>query len=527
MTMPFALMLLILAAADYVPSKLTKDGCGSHCSQCWQIAGSITDIFCAECETGYFFDIDYISGTALNKTVCKSPADYNAGKLINGFKRACANCGLHNYLDKDFNCKPCPLGCEYCNSNPNGICDSCYKGTGIYDLYDVSSGSCTCTKGGAEVVDGICHCNSGDAYINKTSYECINCTKCTRDQAKCKASPFSAIPTHQFDDDDKDCPQKCHISCDECNGPTTTDCNRTTSGLLMCRNDLLWEEVKVASGAAPLNECYCVCSSKIDYTEADPKCVCEAPRVKADICGKNYLAQHGKAICSEYELKNRNQCLCPTGYTNGFKNASGIIQCTLRKYVAVYDWTHSGMYHVFVEDAFYYHGDYTVKPINNGFYGIWPSGIDAVAYMGSYVYWFFKGNQTIQYTKSNSNNGSVTSGYPKNISDVWKGNSNVTYVDAAIHDAALGKMYLTQGNIAYVYSTSTLLYEKTTTVEALFPNLQSPYTKPDSVMVFGSYYYRFVKGSMNQYYVNGANNGGPTRLVEDYFSYLLPLNFTY
>jgi hypothetical protein len=175
----------------------------------------------AECESGYFFDIEYI-GTH-NKTICKSPADFKNGKLINGFKRAYAYCGLHNYLDKDFNCMPCSLGCEICSSRSDRFWDACYKGPGIYDKYDASSGSCTCTQGGAEVVDGFCHCNSPDAYINKTTYECLNCAKCSRDQAKCKASLLSKIPPHEFDDDDKDCPKKCHISCDECHGPETTD----------------------------------------------------------------------------------------------------------------------------------------------------------------------------------------------------------------------------------------------------------------------------------------------------------------
>ena len=527
MRIPIALFLLLVAAADYVPSKLTNTGCNPHCKQCWQIAGAITDIICAECEDGFFFDIEYISGTTLNRTICKSPADFNNGKLINGFKRGCANCGLHNYLDANFNCKPCPLGCETCNLRNDGTCDSCYKGTGAYDKYDLSSGQCTCTLGGAEVVDGYCKCNSPDAYINKTTYECLNCTKCTRNQAKCKSSPLSKIPTHEFDDDDSDCPKKCHISCDECFGPGTTDCNRTSNGLLMCRNELLWEEVKVTDNSKQLNECYCVCSSTIDYSDVDPKCVCEAPRSKADMCGANYLKYHGKT-CNEYELRNRNQCLCPPGYTNGAKNASGVIPCVPRKYISLYDWSHSGMYNVFLDDAFYYNGDGITRPINNGFYGVWTSGIDAAAYYPGYNYWFFKGNQTLLYTKSSSSNGSVASGYPKNISDVWKGNNNLTYVTCAFYDHNLGKMYLLQGNVVYVYSISSSTYERQTTVEELFPNVPSPFNVSDSIMATNSNYFYLIKGSMFQYAPGYSMSGSPGKMTDNYFGSALPLlNFTY
>jgi hypothetical protein len=111
MSMPLILLLLFIASAEYTPSRLTNAGCSAHCKQCWQIAGALTDIICAECESEYFFDIEYINGQSINKTVCKNPLDFNSGKLINGFKRACANCGLHNYVDSDFNCRPCPLGC--------------------------------------------------------------------------------------------------------------------------------------------------------------------------------------------------------------------------------------------------------------------------------------------------------------------------------------------------------------------------------------------------------------------------------
>jgi hypothetical protein len=111
------------------------------------------------------------------------------------------------------------------------------------------------------------------------------------------------------------------------------------------------------------------------------------------------------------------------------------------------------VYYIFIEDSYFQVLDGSlIKPITNGFFGIWPSGIDSMAYTANDYYWFFKGNKTILYYKPNANsNGSIVSGYPKNIADVWKGNSNLTYVGSAFHDNARGKMYLTQGNVVYTY----------------------------------------------------------------------------
>ena len=505
------LVLLAIAVAEYTPSVLSDQSCGTNCNKCWTVAGNITENICAECSSGYFFDIEYISGSKLNKTVCKSPTDFENGKLINGFKRACANCGLRNYLDKDLNCQPCPIGCDSCYSHSDGTCDACYKGAGANDVYDpITDGSCKCSRGGAEQVDGICHCNNPDTYINKTTYECLNCTKCTRDLAKCKASPLGKIPPHEYDEDDKECPKKCHISCDECSGNATTDCNRTTVGL-MCRNDLLWEDVKVSSGSAQFNECYCVCNSKETYVDNVPQCTCESPRVKGDSCSADYSKYHVRT-CSDFDKMNRYQCICPSGFSDGSRNSSGYIPCVPRKYSILYPYSGglAGYWYVFIDNTYWTNRDSVIRQITDGFLGIWPGGFDSVLNVnGGDYYWFFRGNETIYYYKPSTANGTVQSGYPKNISDVWKGNSDVSFIDSASYDNYHGYYCLTKGTVVYLYDTN-LKFIKTQTMEQILPGISAypDFKTLDSATLWynGNYYYYLFKGNSSILYFNGAYN---------------------
>ncbi len=262
-----------------------------------------------------------------------------------------------------------------------------------------------------------------------------------------------------------------------------------------------------------LSECYCVCHSKIVMSNDIPECVCEDGRIPTDTCGGNYIKYHGKSSCNDFEKMNRMQCVCNPGYGNGDKNSADITECILRKYAMTYSLGsyYDDRYYAFVEEEFYTGFTGLIEKINGEFSALGWSRIDAVAYKVNEYYWFFKNNQTAIGRKESSNPFVINPGYPKNISDVWKGNSKLTYVTAAVFDQGKSKMYLTQGNVLYVYSDSNI-FEKETTVEAMFPGIVEPFNSPDSICMTGSNLFLFVKGNMTQLYLNGALSGKPQKI---------------
>jgi Hemopexin len=146
------------------------------------------------------------------------------------------------------------------------------------------------------------------------------------------------------------------------------------------------------------------------------------------------LKYHAKAACSDYEKLYRKQCLCPPGHINGGRNASGAIQCISRKYIALFTRGSTNAWYIFIEDLVYYLWPSSkTMAINDEFFGVWSSGVDAVALLPPNYYWFFKGREVLLYYKTDSGNETMVSGSPKNIADVLTGNDNLTYGDSAFY----------------------------------------------------------------------------------------------
>jgi hypothetical protein len=429
--------VLVIVGAEYQPSKPTSKGCLSNCAICWEITESFTKPRCAQCNFGYFFDIEYISGDQTDLTICKSMRDFRHGISLNGYGRDCLQCGKHNYAADKNICKPCSMGCQTCN-DMDGKCNECYKGPGKDDNYLLTvEGTCTCGQGGAQLIDGYCKCNNNDMYINQTTYECLPCNKCSRDQGRCSQNSLSQIGIDEWDDDNKDCPKKCHSSCISCHGPTNSDCN-------ICKADFLWE------GNSLESKCQCIKNAQEVNENGEIKCKCLSNRQVIDVCSHDNIYGVNKQ-CNEDELNNRFQCMCPPGFKEG--NINEAIQCTRGKFNSLY-YPSLNSYVIFVGGVYYQYPNKIARSIADGFNGIWEDGFDYGFVLNETHIYFFKGSQCILYNKSsNQANGTVVSGYPKDITKEFHSLQGV--YKTAIYDWINYKIYFLNGKTGSLYYVKT------------------------------------------------------------------------
>ena len=309
-------ILLIALCLTQIPSlaEFHDSGCGiAHCNACWKKDGVEK---CEECEKGYMFDYQMNKVDTSADEACHLMPEYKSD--IAGYGRDCAECGYYNYLNTDLNtCDGCKVGCDECKHG-TGECTKCHDGDALeYNVYTVVSGQCTCPYG--EMLDYECKCNDQNHYLNYFK-ECTQCDDCARNYTNCKNVP---IRQHYYDDDTEDCPIKCFIGCEECNGPRREQCTVDTVKVAavkrLCRNDLGWEEVKLGD----VLSCLCVCYSHeiLDSASKDSMCVCEEGRELVDKC-----AMEG-ATCDDAQKLYSYQCVCKGGLKDGDRLANGLVPC--------------------------------------------------------------------------------------------------------------------------------------------------------------------------------------------------------
>ncbi|KAL4470078.1 hypothetical protein ABPG72_008737 [Tetrahymena utriculariae] len=327
----------------------------NSCLQCYS-GYQLVNSQCSKCPIGYFYDnsncvrCSFNCLSCDNLSTCTTCNPYNP--LINQSTPSCG-CKDGYYLDLiNQVCQKCHASCSKCTGPYNYQCLQCITSP-AYDVLDTTTGLCKCQKGYFQTSEGTCNlcsqycdscqnsstqctgcsatqnrilnssaqcvCNSGYAEDpnSTTCKQCtaVNCASCSQaNLAQCTSCIIKNGIQLVLNGNSCSCPQgyydnglicdKCHYTCQACNGQQQNQCTTCNNGLILQN-----KTCQCNVGQYLLNGQCIYCSSLCD-TQG---CIFDASICIA--CATNsYMigASPGKCYCNNSYYFDGNSCQkCP------------------------------------------------------------------------------------------------------------------------------------------------------------------------------------------------------------------------